>query len=102
MIQWLIENWLIVSVPILVFLAIIVIGLWLRRSVYRYFDRWTARTKWEGAKVITETMHRPFFYWFALFGIAIASQVSVLPLAAKSLTGKVLSSLFIMSLGWVL
>ncbi len=102
MIQWLIENWLNIAVPILVFLAILVIGLWLRRIVYHLFDRWTARTKWEGAKVIAGVVRRPFFYWFVLLGTAIAIEVSVLPPEAKSLAGKLLGSLFVVSLGWVL
>ncbi len=102
MIQWLIENWLMLAVPILVFIAVLVIGLWVRRIIYRYFDRWTARTTWVGTKVVTTALRHPLFYWFVLLGIALAIEVSVLPPLVKSQAGKLLGSLFIISLGWVL
>lgn len=37
---WLTYNWLHVVVPLVVFLATYVVGLWVRRVAYRAFNRW--------------------------------------------------------------
>jgi small-conductance mechanosensitive channel len=101
MIQWLIDNWLKVAIPVLAFLATYVVGLWLRRVVDNVFERWRAKTKWVGSRFVVAAVRRPFLFWFLLLGVSIAIQVSVLPPEAKSITAKVAGSLFILSLGWV-
>ncbi|MBI2851187.1 MAG: mechanosensitive ion channel family protein [Chloroflexi bacterium] len=102
MAQWLVENWPIIAVPMLVFFAVLIIGLWLRRAASGYFDRWVARARWEGSSVVNQTLRRTSVYWFILLGAAIAVQVSSLPPQAKSLAGRLLGSLFVVSFGWVL
>jgi hypothetical protein len=37
---WVTENWLQIGVPLVIFLATIVVGLWVRRVAYRAFNRW--------------------------------------------------------------
>ncbi len=101
MMQWLIDNWLKVAIPTLIFLASYVVGLWLRRVVYDTFARWTAEAKWEGSQLVVRITRRPFFYWFLLLGIGIALQVSALPPVAKETAEKTVASLFTLSLGWV-
>lgn len=100
-VQWLINNWLLVAIPILAFLASYVVGLWLRRVAYGAFDRWMTRAKWEGSQLVVETTWHPFLHWFLLLGAYIAIQVSVLPSGSKGIVGKVIGSLFILSLVWV-
>ena len=101
MIEWLSANWLKIVVPVLAFLATYVVGLWLRRVVDNAFERWTARTKWEGSQIVARVVRRPFLLWFLLLGIAIAIQVSALSPEVKSISGKVIGSLFVLSFGWV-
>jgi len=101
MIQWLLDNWLNITVPVLAFLATYLVGFWLRRILDNAFGRWTARTKWEGSQLIMATARRPFLFWFLLLGVSIAIQVSVLPAEAKSVTARVAGSLFTLSIGWV-
>jgi hypothetical protein len=101
MIQWLTDNWLKIAIPVLAFLACCVVGLWLRRVVDKVFERWTARTKWEGSQLVVKTTRRPFLHWFLLLGAFIALQVSALPPESKSIGVKVIGSLFILSLGWL-
>lgn len=101
MIEWLSENWLIIVIPLLAFLATYVVGLWLRRVVDNAFERWTARTKWEGSQVVARVVRRPFLLWFLLLGIAIAIQVSALSPGVKSISGRTIGSLFVLSFGWV-
>jgi small-conductance mechanosensitive channel len=98
---WLTQNWLHIVVPLLVFLATYVVGLWVRRIVYRAFNRWAATGKWEGSQLIIQTTRTPFIYWFLILGAFIAIQVSKLDSSGKVLAGKVLASLFVFSLTWV-
>jgi len=100
-IQWLIDNWVVVLTPLLVFLAAVVLGLWARRSAYRVFDRWAKRVKWAESQFIIETTRRPVLHWFLLLGAYVAIQISILPPMGKSLAGKILASLFVLSLMWV-
>jgi len=99
--EWLSENWLIIVIPLLAFLATYVVGLWLRRVVDNAFERWTARTEWEGSQIVALVVRRPFLLWFLLLGIAIAFQISVLSPGVKGISGKVIGSLFVLSFGWV-
>jgi small-conductance mechanosensitive channel len=100
-IEWLIENWLDVGIPVIAFLATYVVGLWVRRVVYRAFSRWMERLRWEGSKVVLETTRGPFLHWFLFLGVYIAIQVSPLPPEWKTLGGRIVASLFVLSLVWV-
>jgi small-conductance mechanosensitive channel len=102
MIQWLIDNWLKIAIPILAFLATYIVGLWLRGAANNAFERWTARTRWGGSRLVVAIFYRPFLYWILLLGVCIAIQVSVLPPEAKSITARVAGGLFVLSLGWVI
>jgi len=102
MIGWLADNWLKIAIPVLTFLATYVVGLWLRGVVNNAFERWTARTRWEGSRLVVAIVRRPFLYWVLLLGVCIAIQVSVLPPEVKSITARVAGGLFVLSLGWVI
>lgn len=100
-IQWLIDNWLDVAIPVIAFLATYVVGLWLRRVAYRAFDRWTAKLRWSGSKVVVDTTRGPFLYLFLFLGVYVAIQVSPLPAEVKILGGRLVASLFVLLLVWV-
>lgn len=101
MFDWLTQNWLSIAVPLLLFLATYVVGLWVRRIAYRAFNRWAATGKWEGSHLIVQTTRTPFLHWFLILGTYIAIYVSVLDPSGKILAGKVLAGLFIISVTWV-
>ena len=100
MVEWLNENWTILTVPIVVFLAFCIIAIWARKLLYDYLNIWSVKTKWEGRYVILETLRTPFFQWCLLLGAYIAMLLSTLPQEGKDLATTVLASLFIVSLGW--
>jgi small-conductance mechanosensitive channel len=102
MIEWLIDNWLKIVIPVVAFLATYVVGLWLQRVVDKALERWRAKTKWEGSRLVTVTVRRPFLFWFLLLGAAIAVQVSSLSPEVKSITARAAGSLFVLSLGWLI
>ncbi|HEX7363580.1 MAG TPA: DUF5752 family protein [Dehalococcoidia bacterium] len=98
---WLTENWLQITVPLVIFLATYVVGLWVRRITFKAFNRW-AGDKWEGSQFVVQTARTPFIYWFLILGALIAVQVSALDAMGKVLAGKILASLFILSFTWVI
>ena len=51
---WLIDNWLLIAIPVLAFLGSYALGLWLRRTVYNAFNRWMAALEKE---VQAEALH---------------------------------------------
>ncbi len=98
---WLTKNWLYIAVPLVIFLATYVVGLWVRRIAYRAFNRWAAAGKWRGSQLIIQTTRTPFIYWFLILGVLIAIQVSRLDSSSKILADRILASLFVFSLCWV-
>lgn len=101
MIDWLNENWLSVAVPVLIYIASYVVGLWVRKIAYKAFDRWAARGKWEGSPLVVQVTRTQFLVWFLILGAYIAIHASVLSPSTKALADKVLVALFIISVTWV-
>jgi len=101
-VDWLVQNWFSIAVPLLVFLAFFMAAVWLRGVAYDAFDRWVAKARWEGSQLFVDSTRRPFLYWCLMLGAYIAVQVSVLSPEAKALAGRVLGSLFVISLSWVI
>jgi hypothetical protein len=101
MVEWLIDNWLNITVPVLAFLGCYVVGLWVRRVIHNAFERWGSRVRWQGSKSVMEAVHRPFLFWFLILGVVIAIQVSVVTPEVKSITTRAMGSLFVLSVGWL-
>jgi small-conductance mechanosensitive channel len=101
MVEWLIENWLKITVPVLVFFASYIVGLWVRRVVSNAFERWASGVRWQGSKLVMTAVHRSFLFWFLILGVLIAIQVSVVTQQVKDITTKAMGSLFVLSLGWL-
>jgi small-conductance mechanosensitive channel len=100
--EWLSANWTIIAIPVAVFLAFLIIALWIRKSVFNLLEKWLFKISREGGELISHTLRSPFFHWFLIMGAYAAIQISVLPTAAKAITAKILLSLFIISLFWVI
>jgi len=101
MVEWLIDNWLKIAVPVLAFLASYIVGLWVRRMVRNAFERWESRIRWQGSRLVMTAVHRSFLFWFLILGVLIAIQVSVVTPQVKDITTKAMGSLFVLSLGWL-
>jgi len=100
-IQWLNENWKLIIVPVVVFIAFVIGGRWLRRVVYDRYNRWATRTKWVGLALLVAKLHGPFLFWFVLLGAYVAIKISVLTIEIASVINTVLLSLFVASWIWV-
>jgi small-conductance mechanosensitive channel len=101
-IDWLRVNWLYIAVPVLVFLGVFFISLWLRRITYNALGRWLNERKTQIGKIIISVTRGPFLHWLLLLGAYIALRVSVLGPSWKILGGHILASIFIAYFGWVL
>jgi S1-C subfamily serine protease len=101
LIEWINDNWLAVAIPLIVFLAFWTAGLWLRRIAFDAFNQWLLKAKWELRQLFIDKTRTPFLHWFLLLGAYISIRVSVLPLDAKAMAGKIIASLFVFSLIWV-
>jgi hypothetical protein len=99
--QWLKDNWLDIAVPVLVFLAACVVGLWLRKITYTKLMNWLAKSRWEGSRLVLKATHRPFLHWFLLLGAYIALQISVAPADVKGPVSKSMATVFVVYLSWV-
>lgn len=100
MIEWITENWLSLTVPTIVFLAFLVVAVWVRRVIYNYLNGVFAKVKWEGSEILLQATRAPFFQWCLMLGAYTAIQVSTLSLHGKALTGRILGSIFVVSLTW--
>jgi small-conductance mechanosensitive channel len=98
-IDWLRVN---IAVPVLVFLGVLFVSLWLRRLVYNLLERWLKASTTEIGKIIVSVTRGPFLHWLLILGAYIALLLSVLEPQWKSLGGKILASIFIAYLGWIL
>ena len=101
-IDWLRVNWLYIAVPVLVFLGVFFISLWLRRLTYNAIERWLKERKTEINTIIVSVTRRPFLHWLLILGAYIGLRVSVLSPQWKSLGGKILASIFVAYLGWII
>jgi hypothetical protein len=98
-IDWIIDNWQNIVIPVIAFLATCVVGWWIKKLLDRLFERW--KTKWQGSQLIKTSVSPLVFFWFLILGIAIGMQVSVLSEDIQTITARVVGSIFFLSLGWV-
>lgn len=100
MFKLLTENWLSLTAPTIVFLSSLVLAIWVRRRLYNYIFGLFADFRWEGSEILLQTIRTPFLQWFFIFGAFTGIQFSALSPYNKILTGKILGSLFVISLIW--
>ncbi|MBT9537326.1 MAG: mechanosensitive ion channel family protein [Nitrospirae bacterium] len=100
MIEWLNKNWISITVPTIVFLAFFVVAIWARRTLFNYLNGLFFKIKWEGSEILLQTTKTPFFQWCLIVGAYTAILVSTLSPHGKALTGRIMGSIFVISLTW--
>jgi len=96
------ESWINIIVPVAIVLAFLIIGLWARRVVYNNLQSKLTKMGWGGRGVLIQSTRGPFFFWFLILGCYVAVQVSILQENIKEIAGRVLASIFIISIIWLL
>ncbi len=102
MFEWIQNNWIMIAVPLAIFLAFCIIGLWGRRALYNRVDQLLTQSGWGGRDVLLQTTRGPFFFWIILLGAYIGIAFSELSPLAKELAGKIIASIFIISVIWLM
>ena len=100
MIEWLNKNWLSMIAPAIVFIAFLVVAIWARRTLFNYLNGLFAKLKWKGSEILLQTTKAPFFQWCIILGAYTAILVSTLSPQGKVLAGRIIGSIFVISLTW--
>jgi DNA-binding CsgD family transcriptional regulator len=89
-----------VVVPLVAFLAVVVLGLWTRITVHKLIKQ-----QWQNTgpvrEFVIDTMWHPFLHWFLFLGTYAAIEISILSSTVRRLVGEGVASLFVLSLMWV-
>ena len=102
MVEWLNDNWILIVAPLSVFVAFCIIGLWARNFAYSRLVKLLSKSGWGGREILVRTTRGPFFFWIILLGAYVAFMISSLDSGTKNLAVKIIASIFIISLIWLL
>jgi len=102
MIDWIQENWITIVVPTVIFMAFCIVGLWARRLLYNRLDKLLIKSGWGGREILVQSTRGPFFFWFMLLGAFAALKFSPLSAEAQVLSERIIGSIFIISIIWLL
>lgn len=97
--SWLLINWSSLVFPLLVFLATLLLGLWVRTVIHKIIRQKGQKSTWT-QKIVIETLWHSFILWFLFLGIYLAIQISILPATIKRFVGEGIASIFVFSLMW--
>jgi DNA-binding CsgD family transcriptional regulator/small-conductance mechanosensitive channel len=91
-----------IIVPVLVFFCIGFVGFFIRQYFRKLLEKAPQSKKWAFNRVLVETLWHPIALWFMFLGAYVAVQVSVFTPTVKNISGALFSSIFIISLIWVI
>ena len=83
--------------PVLLFLAIMLLGLITRRIIFRRLSRWSQSTSTQIDDILISSTKKPFMIWCLMLAIYFAMEVSKLPDDIVHILGRVLLALGIAS-----
>ena len=104
MVEWISENWIAIVVAAAILLVSYVIGVLVRRLVFRAFNTWRKKTDWEGGRFVVQATWMQFLNWIMIIGAFSATYtletISGADRSIISLVYKALFSLFVISFLW--
>jgi small-conductance mechanosensitive channel len=83
--------------PLSVLAITLIMGLSVRRLIFRALLRWSQKTQNQADDLIIRSIRGPFMIWVLMLGIHLAAQVSSLPDRISSLISKIMLILLIVS-----
>ena len=98
LVAWVSEKWALIAIPVAVFLAVLIAGLWLKRVAYSALDKWAKRTRWPGDEILVRSTRAASTLWCLIIAIYLALEVSAIPQEWKLPSRLVLWSLLLISL----
>ena len=100
--EFLRTHWSDMLWPAALFGGVVLMGLLLRRIVFRRLHAWAGRTGSHLDSVLLESLRGPVLLWIIILGINVATDLSRLPPAVTRWSGRALMILWIVSLTLVL
>lgn len=92
------SGWIKLAIPLAVLAATMVVGLLMKRLLFRALRRWTAKTETRVDDMLGQAISGPFTIWVLILGLHLATQSSSLPDRVTGLVGKTLLILWVISL----
>ena len=90
-----------IVIPLLIFVAAVVIGFWVRFYLHKFFKRQQQSGGWIHSSLLVESVWHPIILWFILLGAFGAIQFAKLSHSVKTVSGEALASVFVISIMWV-
>jgi len=100
--KFLVENWMELVWPAVLFAAVVASGWVFRRVLFARLRRWSASTRTQIDDVLIDSLHGPFLLWILILAIHLATEYSALPRSVTRWSGKLLLALWIVSFTLVL
>jgi len=75
----LVENPLAVAMPVVLFIAIVLGGLLVRRFLFAFFKRWAASSDSQLDLLLTGTLRGPILIWSVILGLHVTSLTADIP-----------------------
>ena len=75
MIEWITENWIAIVVAAAILFVSYLVGIWLRRLVFRIFNGWRKKRNWEGGRFVVEATWVQFLNWALIVGAFAATRL---------------------------
>lgn len=96
--DWLVNNWMLLIIPIAIFAFSLIALLWLRWLAFQRLERWLTKSKLTVEIQVLRALRWPSVIWGLIISIYLGVVVSQLPSTSKSLVGKGLWTLLLISL----
>jgi small-conductance mechanosensitive channel len=95
--QYFFQHWATLTTPIAILAFTLTAGWFIRRIVFRTFEKWAERTSTRFDDILIRSLHGPFMVWVLILGVHLATQGSALPPRAATLISRILLVLWIIS-----
>jgi small-conductance mechanosensitive channel len=96
--QFLAHHWEQLIVPLCVLTLTLALGYAAKRLVFHLLRNWGTRSKGQAAPLVIDALNRPFMIWVLILAVHLSMQSSDLPPRATLWMGRILLSLWIVSL----
>lgn len=98
--SWIWQNWPAVVMPVVVFVATLIILVWLRGRLYNALRRLLYRLGWEDERRLAQALRIPSLIWSVVLAVSLGALVSSIPLEWKEIISRSLWTVFIISLAF--
>lgn len=95
-------EWVRLCLPIAVILLCLVVGILIRKYLFKVLKRFTAKTETKVDDIVFNVLKRPFLLWFAILGLEFSSKTLYLTEKAENIIDSTLIIVYIVSMVMVL